>query len=100
MTMLPLEFYLIKFSVEESKHYFFKLSLLLSYVFMTGEEYERCVNFRNDTSVKLHQLEIWFVTTELENNFCTESEYDAVNECYQFTCVQKHVIFSILTLGK
>ena len=75
------------------------VSLLLSYVFMVGKEYERCVKFRNQTSVQTYPLEILFVKTEIENNVCTEIGYDTVNGCYKFTCVQQHIIYAILTLG-
>ena len=75
------------------------VSMLLSYVFMVGKEYERCVKFRNHTSVQPFPLEILLVKTEINNNICTEIGYDTDNGCYQFTCVQKHIIYAILTLG-
>ena len=66
---------------------------------MMGKEYKRCVRFRNYTSVQPFPLEILFVTTEIDTNICEETGYDTNDECYKFTCVQKHVVYAILTLG-
>ena len=67
---------------------------------MFGYEYEMYVQFRNQTSVQIHKLDILFVTTDIETNFCNEIGYDSVSGYYKFTCFQYHVVFSILTLGK
>ena len=66
---------------------------------MVGKEYKRCVQFRNHTSVQPYPLEILFVTTEIDNNVCKETGIDTVTGYYQFTCVEQHIIYAILTLG-
>ena len=56
---------------------------------------------RNDSLVQPYKLSIMFVNTDIDNNFCTDlDQYDVAHDCYQFTCIQKHVIYSVLTLGE
>ena len=42
-----------------------------------------------------------FVTTDIDNNICSDLEYyDVIHECYQYACLQKHIMYSVLTLGE
>ena len=71
-----------------------------SYQLMTGKTYQRCVTMRNQTTIQTYKLSIMFVTTDIDNNICSDLEYyDVIHECYQYACLQKHIMYSVLTLG-
>ena len=57
----------------------------------------------NHTSLQTKPLKVLFITTAIENNICnteTEPEYDPVYDCYKFPCIEIHLVYATLTLGK